>query len=150
MSVGVVCNREVVIVDRGDSILDAVRLMRKHHVGDVIVVEEKEGHKRPVGILTDRDIVVELLAAGVDLETLTISDAMSFDLLTLRESDDLMDSIDRMQKRGVRRAPVVDDNGALAGIITVDDIIGLVSEQLWGVAKLIGRERSREERRRPI
>ena len=148
MSIGEVCNRDVVIADRSDSILNAVRLMRKYHVGDVVVVEEKEGHRRPIGILTDRDIVVELLAAGVDLDALTISDAMSFDLLTLRESDDLLDSIERMQRRGVRRAPVVDDRDALVGILTVDDIIDLISEQLRGVTKLIGRERSSEERRR--
>ena len=149
MSIGEICNRDVVIADRGDSILDAVRLMRKFHVGDVVVVEEKEGHRRPVGILTDRDIVIEILAAGVDLAALTISDAMSFDLLTLREDDDLLDSIGRMQHRGVRRAPVVDDHGVLVGILTVDDIIDLISEQLWGVTKLIGRERSSEEHRRP-
>ena len=149
MSIGEVCNREVVIVDRGDSINDAVRLMRKHHVGDVVVVESHDGHQRPVGILTDRDIVVEVLAAGVDIEALTINDAMSFELLTVRESDDLMDSIERMRQRGVRRAPVVDERGVLVGILTVDDIIDLISEQLWGVAKLIGRERSSEERRRP-
>ena len=149
MSIGDVCNRDVVIADRSDSILDAVRLMRKYHVGDVVVVEEKEGHRRPVGILTDRDIVIELLAAGVDLGALTISDAMSFDLLTLRESDDLMDGIERMQQRGVRRAPVVDERDALVGILTVDDVIDLISEQLWSVTKLIGRERSSEERRRP-
>ena len=149
MSIGDVCNRDVVIADRSDSILDAVRLMRKYHVGDVVVVEEKEGHRRPVGILTDRDIVIELLAAGVDLGALTISDAMSFDLLTLRERDDLMDGIERMQQRGVRRAPVVDERDALVGILTVDDVIDLISEQLWSVTKLIGRERSSEERRRP-
>ena len=149
MSIGEVCNRDVVIADRSDSILNAVRLMRKYHVGDVVVVEEKEGHRRPIGILTDRDIVVELLAAGVDLDALAISDAMSFDLWTLRESDDLLDSIERMQRRGVRRAPVVDDRDALVGILTVDNIIDLISEQLRGVTKLIGRERSSEERRRP-
>lgn len=149
MSVGVVCNREVVIVDRGESIHDAARLMRKHHVGDVVVVEGKDGHKRPVGILTDRDIVIELIAAGVDLDALTISDAMSFDLFTLNENDDLIDSIERMQKQGVRRAPVVGDRGALVGILAVDDVIDLLARQLSAVANLIGRERSSERRRRP-
>ena len=67
MSVGDVCNREVVIVNAGESVMDAVRLMRKHHVGDVVVVEDSNGRKVPKGILTDRDIVIEIIAENVDL-----------------------------------------------------------------------------------
>ena len=149
MSIGKLCNREVVVVDRGEPIREAVRLMRRHHVGDVVVVETREGHRRPVGMLTDRDIVIELLAADVDLDVVTIGDAMSFDLVTVRENDDLIETIERMGDRGVRRVPVVNDAGALVGILAVDDVVELAAEQLSGLARLVRRERTREQERRP-
>jgi CBS domain-containing protein len=149
MSIGELCNREVVVVNRDESIREAVRLMRQHHIGDVVVVETKEGHRRPIGILTDRDIVIELLAADLDLDKLAIGDAMSFDLVTVRESDELLETIDRMGERGVRRVPVVNDAGALVGILAVDDMIAIAAEQLSGLARLVSRERSREQKRRP-
>jgi CBS domain-containing protein len=149
MSVSELCNREVVIINRTEPIREAVRLMRKHHVGDVVVVEAVQGHRRPIGILTDRDIVVELLAAGVDLDAVAAGDAMSFELLTARESDDLLETLARMRERGVRRAPVVNDVGVLVGILALDDIIEVIAEQLVSVAGLIGCERNREQRLRP-
>jgi CBS domain-containing protein len=149
MSIGELCNREVVVVSRDEPIREAVRLMRRYHIGDVVVIESRDAHRRPVGILTDRDIVIELLAADLDLGAVAIGDAMSFDLVTVRESDDLLETIDRMRERGVRRVPVVNDAGALVGILAVDDIIELVAEQLSGLARLIARERTREQQRRP-
>lgn len=149
MSIDELCNREVVVVERDEPVREAVRLMRRHHIGDVIVVEMREGHRRPVGILTDRDIVIELLAAALDLDAVSIGDAMSFDLVTVRESDDLLETIARMRERGVRRVPVVDDAGGLVGILAVDDILELVAEQLSGLVSLISRERTREQQRRP-
>jgi CBS domain-containing protein len=149
MSIGELCNREVVIVNRQEPIREAVRLMRKHHVGDVVVVETVQGHRRPVGILTDRDIVVELLAAGADLDAVASGDAMSYELLTARESDELPETLARMRERGVRRVPVVDDVGNLVGILTLDDLIELTAEQLSSMAGLVGCERDREARLRP-
>jgi len=67
-------------------------------------------------VLTDRDIVIEVLAKNVDLNAVTINDVMSFDLMTVNESVDLMTAIKTMRNKGVRRAPVVNDNGALVGI----------------------------------
>lgn len=149
MSVGEICNREVVIVDRDESILDAARLMRKHHVGDVVVVTQKAGQRVPVGILTDRDIVIELLAREVDLDAVSIGDAMSYELLALREGDDRLDAVKRMREKGVRRAPVVNDDGALVGILAVDDLIELMTEQLSDLVALMGRERELERKRHP-
>lgn len=148
MKVGEVCNREVVVVDREAAILEAARLMRRHHVGDVVVTEEREGARFPVGILTDRDIVVELLAEGVPLDAVAAGDAMSSELLTVGEEEEVMDAIQRMRGRGVRRAPVVGPGGALAGILAVDDLIDLIAEQLGDLVKLIGNEQQRERQRR--
>jgi CBS domain-containing protein len=148
MKVGEICNREVVVIDREAAILEAAQLMRRHHVGDVVVAEERGGTRVPVGILTDRDIVVELLAEQVPLEAVSVGDAMSSELLTVSEEEEVMDVLQRMRGRGVRRAPVVDRSGALAGILAVDDMIDLIAEQLSDLVKLIGNEQQRELQRR--
>jgi CBS domain-containing protein len=148
MRVGDVCNREVVISDRNATLLETAKLMRSQHVGDVVVVEERGEGRFPVGILTDRDIVVELIAEEVDLSVLLVGDCMTFELVTAAENDDLFDTIKRMRNKGIRRLPVVAGNGALVGILTVDDIIDLVAEQLTDLVKLITHERNQERFRR--
>lgn len=144
MKVAEFCSREVVIVGREETILDAARLMRKYHVGNVIVVEERAGRRYPVGILTDRDIVVELIANEIPFDAVSIGDVMSFELLTVREEDSLLDTIKRMQDRGVRRLPVVDAHGALKGIVAMDDMLELVAEQLVGLVKSVTKEQQKE------
>jgi CBS domain-containing protein len=76
MPLSEVCNREVVIAEKSLSVIDAARLMRSHHVGDIVVVEKREGRNHPVGLVTDRDIVVEVVAAGVNPEALKVGDIM--------------------------------------------------------------------------
>jgi len=147
MSIGEVCNREVIVVRRDEAIMDAVRLMRQYHVGDVVIVDESQGERLPVGILTDRDIVIELLAQEVDLDAVSVGDAMSYELLTLNEQEELLDALKQMRSRGVRRAPVVNSRGALVGIITVDDLLELLMEQVADLVALINRERRLERER---
>jgi CBS domain-containing protein len=145
MLVSEFCSREVIVVGMEETIQEAARLMREHHVGDVVVVvEEREEERFPVGILTDRDIVVELVAAGIALDAVSIGDVMSFELTTAREEDGLIETIGEMQRKGVRRIPVVDARGALVGILTIDDLLEVVSEQLSGLVKVIAREQERE------
>jgi len=144
MSIGEVCNREVIVVQRDEAIMDAVQLMRQYHVGDVVIVEERQGERLPVGILTDRDIVVELLAQQVDLDAVSVGDAMSYELLTLNEEAELLDALKQMRARGVRRAPVVSSRGALIGIITLDDLLELLMEQVADLVGLVSRERRME------
>jgi CBS domain-containing protein len=148
MSVGEMCTREVVIVGKDETVAEAVQLMRRHHVGDVVVVEEQAGMRVPVGVLTDRDIVIELLAEDVALDAVVIKDVMSYEPLTAREDEDVLDALERMRTRGVRRMPVVDASGALAGILTVDDILGLLAEYLGDLARLVKRERESETQKR--
>ena len=147
MTVGKVCNRQVTIVDIEDSILDAVHLMRRHHVGDVIVTRPTPGGRRPVGILTDRDIVIELLGENVDPSAVGIKDVMSAELLTAIESDSIHDSIKRMRTAGVRRLPVVDADGKLVGIFTLDDAIDLICEQLGDIVGTMKSGFNRERRK---
>ena len=144
MPVGEICSREVVIAERGLSVVEGARLMRTHHVGDLVVVEEQGGRKVPVGIVTDRDIVVEVVAAGVNPEALTVGDIMGAGVATVRESEGLFESLRYMRDKGVRRMPVVDREGALVGILTLDDLLGLLAEEMTELAKLVSHERQRE------
>lgn len=144
MAVGEICNREVVVTGKTLSVVDAAQLMRTHHVGDLVVIEEKDGCRRPVGIVTDRDIVVEVVAAGVNPEALTVGDIMAAEVATVREGDGLFEALRLMRDKGVRRMPVVDREGALAGILTMDDLLELLAEEMAELAKLVSHERKRE------
>jgi CBS domain-containing protein len=148
MLVGKICNREVVFAEPDTSIAEAARLMREHHVGGLVVVQEKSGKRVPVGIITDRDLVIEVIAEGVDMRDISVGDIMSDQLVTAREGDDLLETLKMMRARGIRRLPVIDDDGVLAGILTVDDLIDLFSEQIADLARLIAFEQRREQERR--
>lgn len=144
MAVGEICNREVVIVGRQQSVTEAARLMRTYHVGDLVVVEERDGRRYPVGILTDRDVVVEVVAEGVNPEALKVGDIMGAELATVRENEGVFEVLSYMRGKGVRRMPVVDGSGGLVGILTLDDLLGLLAEEMTELAKLVSHERQRE------
>jgi len=149
MRAGEFCNREVVVVDEERSITEAAQIMREYHVGDVVICKVKHGKQTPVGIFTDRDIALEIVARGTDPESISVGDAMSFDLTTVTEDDDLMYVIEVMRDKGIRRVPVIDADEALVGILAVDDIVDLLSEVLVDLAHLMDRQRSREAKLRP-
>jgi signal-transduction protein with cAMP-binding, CBS, and nucleotidyltransferase domain len=142
------CNRKVVTATRETSIFDAARLMRDHHVGCLVVVETRGDHVEPVGIITDRDIVLEVIAEGVALDAVATGDVMTFALLKVSENESVFDTAQRMRARGVRRVPVVTAAGALAGIIALDDILQLLSEELSLLSRLTQREAEQEEKKR--
>lgn len=148
MTVGAVCNREVVIIERDASIRQAAKLMREYHVGDLVVTERRGADNVPVGILTDRDIVVEVLAEDVDLDTVVIGDVMSDELLTARDDDAIIETVKRMRGKGVRRIPVVNCRGGLEGILAVDDLIDLLAEQVNDLVALIRCEQRQERSKR--
>ena len=144
MTLGELCNRAPVLAYRETSLGDAARLMRKHHVGSLVIVSERLGQRFPVGMLTDRDIVVATVAKDLDPRGLTCGDVMSPDLVTLGEAANVADALALMRERGIRRMPVVTEGGALAGIITLDDLIGLVGAELNEFARVIDWQRRRE------
>ena len=148
MFVGEMCNRQVIICGPDDSIQNAAELMRDNHVGDVIVVEHKEGKHYPIGILTDRDIVIEVLAQGVNLSDIAVKDVMSSELISVKEDDFIIETIEKMRDKGVRRVPVVNQEGGLEGILAVDDAIELVAEVLSDLARLFKHEFYREVKTR--
>lgn len=149
MTAGEYCNREVIITEKNISVTEAAMFMRQHHVGDLIVVEKQEGRTLPIGIITDRDIVIEVIAQKVDPNLLTINDIMSTDLITVEEQKTLLDTLDLMQNQGVRRVVVVDGQGSLQGLLTADDAVELIAEAMNKLTKLVKREITREEKEHP-
>ncbi len=145
MTVGEYCNRDVVIVSKTDTIQKTISLMRSEHVGTVVVVEKTNDNIIPVGMLTDRDIVIEILAEDIRLESVNVGDVMSLDLVVVNEAIDLMDAIKVMRIRGVKRIPIVNNDGGLVGILAVDDVFELLAEQMMDLAKLTSVEQSQEK-----
>ena len=144
MTIGEVCNREVVIMGRSESVLEAARQMREQHVGDVVIVEERLGARVPVGILSDRDLVIEVLAKEVPVAAVAVGDIMSDRLLIAHENDEIQETVRRMRERGVRRIPVVSATGSLVGILALDDLVELIAEQLTDLIALMRTELRRE------
>jgi len=148
MSVGTLCNREVAVTGADTSIAEAARLMRRRHVGDLVILSEDE-ERRPVGLVTDRDLVVEVLAEDVAPDSISVADVMTRTLVTIDEDADFWDALHQMRHHGVRRLPVVNAAGGLEGIITLDDALELVSEALSDLVSLISRESEQEKQARP-
>jgi CBS domain-containing protein len=148
MNAGELCNREVVFTYRNTPLVEAARLMREHHVGSLVVVVDRLSERVPVGILTDRDIVVAVVAKELDPRSLTVGDVVTGELIKVREQDGIPDALRLMREKGVRRVPVLTHSGALAGILTIDDLLELMAEELGAFARTIDRERVRETRAR--
>ena len=146
MQVGEVCSRDVYVVRADEPLAEAAKEMCSRHVGSVVIVAVDGDSVRPVGILTDRDIVRGQFERKADLFCLTAGDVMTPDPLTLREDMDVAEAIPCLGARGVRRAPVVNDEGILVGIVTFDDLLPAVAESLAALAALIGTQARRELR----
>jgi CBS domain-containing protein len=149
MTVRALCNYNVATIDRNSSVLDASARMREEHVGDLIVVEERAGRRVPVGILTDRDIVIAVVARRVAADSVTVGDAMSSELLTVHQDNGVEHALREMRRVGVRRAPVVDGSGSLIGVLSIDDVIDHLAVQLGHIADIIRVGQRTETDQRP-
>ena len=149
LTVGEVCKRSVTIAFRTTLLNGAARLMRENHVGSLVVVDEIGGKRIVVGILTDRDIVTSVLALDLDCSTLMVEDVMSTDVVTARENDSLIDVMQIMRRKGVRRVPVVGPEGELIGLVTLDDLLEILAQELGLLVSAIETEGQRERRLRP-
>jgi len=149
MTVGKFCNRDVVVIEKDSTILEVARLMRQHHVGDIVIVDAKGLHPKPIGIITDRDIVIELIAGDVSLDDVLVGDVMSYELVTAHEQDSIWDAMNLLRTRGIRRLPVVNEEGGLEGILTIDDLYELLGEELMLLTKVPFREQLHENEKRP-
>ena len=146
MTIGTICNREVITVQRDATVLHAAVLMRQYHVGDVVVIENRKNKTVPIGIVTDRDIVVELVATELDCKVITVGDIIITKLIVIKDNAGVFEAIQLMVNKGVRRLPVVDDAGGLVGIVTLDDLLLLLSKELATLTKLAAKLVSREQK----
>lgn len=144
-TIGEFCNRQVIITTVDSTVSAAAKLMRQHHVGSIVVVNGSEGGARiPVGLVTDRDLVIEVLATDLDPNVITVGDIMAPKLITAFESEGLLETMEVMRHKGVRRLPIVGNDGRLVGIVAIDDLLEVVAEQLRDLTTIIAREQSRE------
>lgn len=148
MRVGDFCKHGVVTVDPSADGVTIAKLMRDEHVGFLVVVEEGDPNRKPLGVLTDRDLVLQVCARDVDMHGITAADIMSRQPLMAREGDDLNDLLQAMRIDGFRRVPVVNANGALTGIIAIDDAIDVIAGLLCDVSGSIRNEQRQERRLR--
>lgn len=144
MNVGEVCSREVYIFKPEEPLASAVAEMMKRHIGAIVVVDTEPERVRPVGIVTDRDVVRGQVALEKDLPSLTLRDVMTSAPLTVSETSGIAEAIEHMRARHVRRAPVVSDSGDLVGIVSLDDLLPIVSEELGALARLVGSQARQE------
>ena len=133
----------VVVAEPDTTALIAAQLMRKHHVGALVVVDAQE-KSRPVGIVTDRDLVLALMAEGLDADVFTVGDIMSAQLVLASPDMDAMDAVQLMRNQRLRRLVLVDDVGRLVGIVTMEDILELLTRELAALAAGVIGARDRE------
>lgn len=144
MTIGEICNRTTVFANNSMTIIEAARLMLEQHVGSLVVMQKSSHGNEIVGMLTDRDIVVAVLAHNFNAHTLHVSEVMSCDPVTCRADESMTDVVGLMRRHGIRRVPVTDAQGTLLGIVTLDDLLEIVAEHLQAFVHVIDNERKRE------
>jgi CBS domain-containing protein len=122
--------RAVVVASESDPIAVVARKMRDAHVGSIIVTRED----RPIGIITDRDLALRIVAEERNATTTRVSDVVTYGVFTIKESDQIETAVRSMREHGVRRLPIVDDDGRIVGIVTADDLVVLLSKEFSGLA----------------
>jgi CBS domain-containing protein len=137
MSIGRICSRDVDTADKQDSVLEAARRMRARQVGTLVVVD---GQGRPMGLLTDRDIAMRVVAVGGDPSRTPVTEIMTAMPAVVLESASIESALGDMRVGRLRRLPVVNGEGLLVGIITLDDILTLLAEEFALIGGLIERE----------
>jgi len=149
LAAGDVCTRCVVVGYPTMSVGEAARAMREFHVGCLVVVDEREEGRVPIGMLTDRDIVTSVVAKAMNADTVRVGDVMSAGLVTAREADSMLDVLALMRRKSVRRVPVTQDNNVLIGVITLDDVLRTVADEVQAMADAIGGQQPVEVMVRP-
>lgn len=148
MAIRDLCNRRIVTVYSGTDVLKAAQLMKSQHVGDVLVLEKSADKKqnKVIGILTDRDVVKMVVANGISPANVLVDDIMSRSLQVVNESLGVYEVIRSMHEAGVRRMPVVSADGSVLGLVTFDDLVSLLAQELVKLTEIIDRQIREEER----
>jgi CBS domain-containing protein len=143
-----ICTVEAVCCKPNTTVLAVARLMRQRHVGDVIVVDDPQSDQTPIGVVTDRDIVVEVLGKELDPSKVTVREIMRTPVVVAGTSEDASQAVERMKLHGVRRIPIMDENLKLAGIVCLDDLLGRLASDAAALAEIVSHEQDRERRMR--
>ena len=143
------CNMNVICCEPDAPIAEVAALMRRHHVGDVVVIDsQRQAQRVPIGIITDRDILVETIALDIEARLFTASDLMSAPLTTVQEDTSLAEALGIMRGKRVRRLPVVNRAGDLFGMVTSDDLLNVLAGELSMLAGLMTEQTVTEGRLR--
>lgn len=148
MRIAEICRNSVVTCHRNMSAVEVAQLMRDRHVGDVVVVDEDNGRRAPVGIVTDRDLVVQVMAMGGNPDILRAGDLIAGKLVTAVGSELVDDAIRYMRSKGIRRLPVVDSDNSLIGILTADDVTEYLAGELTDLTRIMPRQIQIEQAKR--
>jgi CBS domain-containing protein len=149
LTAGDICKRKVSVAYQHTSVVAAAQLMREDHVGSLVVVEDANGSRQVRGLITDRDIVMSVVAMGLDPEPLCLEDVMSERLVTANEDDPLPALMRSMREHGVRRVPVVGAKDELMGIVTLDDVLKILAQEMNMLVASIDTSVKHERVRRP-
>ncbi|MBI2528797.1 MAG: CBS domain-containing protein [Candidatus Rokubacteria bacterium] len=133
---GKVCTKPVVTAPPTMSVAEAARIMRAKNVGTVVVVNAGQ----PIGLLTDRDILVDVLAQGKHADAVPVSEVMRKEPVVIGAEEGIFDAAKLFAKTGVRRLPVVAKDGKLLGIITMDDVLMLLGNEMGHIASALSAE----------
>lgn len=137
MNIGSICQRRIVGTDSASSLVEAAGLMRDHHVGALVVTTPTPEGLSVSGIVTDRDLVIEVLARGLDASRILIGELARERVVSVSQDDDLDDAIAAMHEGGVRRLLVTDGEEQLIGIVSFDDLMAACALSIDGLAKVI-------------
>jgi CBS domain-containing protein len=149
MRVKEICTADVVCCGPETSALEAARLMRGKHVGDVVIVSDPERERVPLGMVTDRDLATEVLASGRDAALMQVASLARSPVVIAEQCEDVHEVLERMRVQRVRCVPVVDGRGALVGIVTLDDLLAALLEDVQSLLATTRRAQRREQQSVP-
>lgn len=140
------CTKDVACCPRDMTVLQAAKLMRRRHVGDLVVMNDAEDDPCAVGMITDRDIVVGVVGSDKDASRVRVDEIMRSPLVTASESEDSSVAIARMKEHGVRRLPIKGEHDLIVGIVTLDDLLKQLRNEMDSLLEIVSKEQDRERR----
>jgi CBS domain-containing protein len=141
-----ICTTNVAYCERTTTALQAATLMRAKHVGDLVVVDDESDECTPVGIVTDRDIVVKVLGNELDASRVAVGEIMRTPVVVGNHNEEVSDVIARMRAQRVRRLPVIGPRGRLIGIVTLDDLLRQIVTDASALLEIVASEQDQEQR----
>src|SRR5579872_7401135 len=137
MSLRDLCTSEVVHCAPQTTALGAAVLMRQKHVGDLVIIDDLDGDQNPIGMVTDRDVVIEVLGKELDPRTVTVREIMRTPVVVARDDEEISQVLERMKTHGVRRVPVMGAHRKLIGIVCLDDLLRRLAADMAALVEVI-------------